>query len=70
MLSLMAVQARLKPASIAAPSVLPVLNSSFMRSKISTLASTAIPMDKIKPPMPARVRVTGISLNMASTSAP
>ena len=69
LLSLIAVQARLKPASMAAPNVLPILSSSFIRSKIRTLASTAIPIDKTKPPIPARVRVTGISLNIASTTA-
>ncbi|GAI78250.1 unnamed protein product [marine sediment metagenome] len=73
LLSLIAVQARLKPVSIAAPNVLPVLNSSFTRSKIRTLASTAMPMDRTKPQIPAKVRVTpppGHSLNTANTRTP
>ena len=37
-------QARLNPASIAGPSVLPARISSFIRSKMRMLASTAMPM--------------------------
>ena len=70
LLSLIAVQARLNQTSIAAPSVRSVLSSSFIRSKMRILASTAMPIDKTKPPIPARLRVTGISLNNASTSTP
>ena len=53
-------QARLKPASTAAGSDLPTRSSSFIRSKIRMLASTAMPTESTKPAMPARVRVTGI----------
>ena len=53
-------QARLKPASIAVASVLPVRSSSFVRSKIRMLASTAMPTESTKPAMPARVSVTGM----------
>ena len=38
-------------------------SSSLIREKIRMFASTAIPIDSIKPPIPARVKVTGISLN-------
>ena len=41
--------------------------SSFIRSKISTLASTAMPMDRMNPPIWERVRVMGIILKMAMT---
>ena len=58
-------QARLKPASTAVASVLPVLSSSFVRSKIRMLASTAMPTESTKPAMPARVMVTGISRKIA-----
>ena len=44
--------------------VLPLRSSSFMRSKIRMLASTAMPTDRMKPAMPARVSVTGMSLKM------
>ena len=57
------------PASTAAPMVLPKRNSSFMRSKISTLASTAMPMERMKPAMPARVNVTPMSLKIARATA-
>ena len=62
-------QARLKPASIAAGSVLPRRSSSFVRSKIRMLASTAMPTESTKPAMPARVRVTGMSRKIASTTS-
>ncbi len=58
-------QARLKPASTAAGSDLPMRNSSFIRSKMRMLASTAMPIDSTNPAMPARVRVTGTSRKMA-----
>ena len=45
------------PPSIAALSVLPVARSSRTRSKISTLASTAIPMVNTIPAIPGSVRV-------------
>jgi hypothetical protein len=37
-----------------------------MRSKIRMFASTAIPTDRMKPAMPASVRVTGMALKIAS----
>ena len=43
-------------------------SSSFMRSKIRMLASTAIPTESTKAAMPADVIVTGPSLNTASVS--
>ena len=45
----------------------PMRTSSFMRSKIRILASTAIPMERMKPPMCANSRVMGIILKIAST---
>lgn len=62
-------QAREKPSEIAKVKPLPCLISSFILAKIKMLASTAIPMDKINPPIPAKVKVTGINLNTASTIA-
>ncbi len=59
-------QARSSPERIAAASVLPLRSSSFMRSKIRMLASTAIPSERMKPATPASVSVTGMSLKMAS----
>jgi hypothetical protein len=41
------------------------LSSSFVLSKIKILASTAIPILRIKPAMPARVSVTGMVLKIA-----
>ena len=61
-------QARPKPASTAAGSVLPTRISSFIRSKIRMLASTAMPIERTKPAMPARVSVTGMSRKIASTT--
>ena len=61
-------QARLKPASTAAGSDLPTRNSSFIRSKIRMLASTAMPTESTKPAMPARVSVTGMSRKIARTT--
>ena len=58
-------QARSKPASTAAGRDLPRRSSSFIRSKIRMLASTAMPIESTKPAMPARVRVTGISRKIA-----
>ncbi len=58
-------QAWSKPASIAAESVRPVRSSSFMRAKISTLASTAMPIERMKPAMPASVSTTPSSLKTA-----
>ena len=61
-------QARLNPSSMACDRPFPAFISSFILAKIKMLASTAIPMERINPPMPARVNVTGISLNMAKTN--
>ena len=55
--SRMEVQALEKPSSIATSLRLPMRISSFILSKIKILASTAIPIDKIKPAIPERVRV-------------
>src|SRR3989338_7852089 len=52
-------QALLKPKSKAVTLDLPHLISSFILSKIKILASTAIPTDKTKPAIPAKVRVMG-----------
>ena len=60
-------QARLKPASIAAGRLLPTRSSSFIRSKIRMLASTAMPTESTKPATPASVSVTGMSRNSAYT---
>ena len=62
-------QARLKPASTAAGRDLPRRSSSFIRSKIRMLASTAMPIDSTKPAMPASVSVTGISRKIATRRA-
>ena len=62
--SRMEFQARLKPASTAAGSDLPTRSSSFIRSKIRMLASTAMPTESTKPAMPASVSVTGTSRKM------
>src|SRR5258708_3511297 len=59
-------QARLKPASTAWRRTLPDRSSSFIRSKIRMLASTATPTDKTKPAMPGKVRVTGMRMNSAN----
>ena len=64
------VNARSKPAFMAVKRVLPALSSSFVLSKIKIFASTAIPILRIKPAMPASVRVTGIMLKIAKTSTP
>ena len=49
--------------------LLPDLNSSLNLEKIKMLASMAIPIERIKPPMPAKVRVTGINLKRDKTKA-
>src|SRR3989344_3235376 len=61
--SRMEVQARRKPSAIAVSSDLPERSSSFILSKIKIFASTAIPIERINPAMPADERVTGIDLN-------
>ena len=73
--SRMVTSARPNPLSMALRSVLPVRISSLNRSKISTLASTAIPMDRMMPAMPGRVsvafryRITSNSSMVYSSSA-
>ena len=49
------VNARSKPELIAVNKLLPALNSSFVLSNIKILASTAIPILRINPAIPARV---------------
>ena len=61
--SLIAGQALLNPTFIDVNNVRPDRNSSFIRSKIKMLASTAMPTDKIAAETPDRVKVTGINLN-------
>ena len=46
---------------------LPSLNSSFILSKIRILASTAMPIERINPAIPAKVKVTGIILKIDMT---
>ena len=55
--STMAEVALLKPILIAELTVLPVPSSSLIRAKMMTLASTAIPMDKMIPAIPGSVSV-------------
>ena len=59
-------QARLKPMSMAVLKGRPRRNSSFMRSKMRMLASTAIPIERMKAAIPESVRVTGQILKTAS----
>src|SRR3990172_7336992 len=59
-------QAREKPFLIDSFMLFPSFISSFKRSKINTLASTAKPIEIIKPAIEAAVKVTGINLNKAS----
>ena len=49
-----------KPLSIERIKLLPLINSSLIRSKINMLASTAIPILSINPEIPGSVSVTGI----------
>ena len=56
-------QARENPVETASAIVLPPRNSSLTRSKIRTLASTAIPIEIMNPAIPAAVKVTGNNLN-------
>ena len=67
LLSRIAGQARPNPTSIEEASVRPMRTSSFIRSNIRILASTAIPMERMNPPMWANSRVMGIILNIAKT---
>ena len=61
--------ALLNPSSIDCDKLLPAFISSFILAKIKILASTAMPIERIKPPIPAKVKVTGMSLNTAKVSA-
>ncbi len=63
------VHALLNPSSTAPAKLLPAFNSSFVLSKIKMFASTAMPIERINPAMPAKVRVTGINLKIASTTS-
>src|SRR6056297_1456124 len=69
LLSLIEGQALENPSLTDSPKVLLDCNSSFILGKIRILASTAIPIDSINPPIPAKVNVTGINLNKAKTIA-
>ena len=60
--SRIAYHARAKPVWTASIIDRPWRNSSLMRSNMRTLASTAIPIDMMKPAMPAAVNVTEKSL--------
>ena len=67
--SLIDVHALENPSSIAVAFGFPCLNSSFILSKIKMFASTAIPIERIKPAIPERVRVIPygvIELNLNS----
>lgn len=57
--------AREKPIETASKTVLPERISSFTRSKIRILASTAMPNEMINPAIPAAVKVTGNNLKSA-----
>lgn len=59
-------QASVNPASAASLVERPALTSSRILSKINTFASTAIPMVRIIPAMPGRVKVAPIKLNAPS----
>ena len=62
-------QARANPSCIASFKCFPLASSSRILSKMRMLASTAIPIERINPARPAAVRVTGISLKIASDKA-
>ncbi len=62
LLSRIAGKARRKPTSTAVATGRPWRSSSRVRSKISTLASTAMPTDKTNPARPSRLTVTPITL--------
>ena len=64
--SRMASHARENPSRIAVSAFLPATSSSFMRSAIRMLASTAKPTERMKPAMPAAVSTTGMSLKSVS----
>ena len=60
--------ARSNPAVIPSSTVRPPRSSSLIRSKISTLASTAIPIEIINPAIAAEESVTCRTLNTASVT--
>src|SRR3989344_2990364 len=60
-------QARAKPSRIPSLTLLPLLSSSFIRSNISTFASTAMPMERMNAAIPAAVSVTPSSLKIERT---
>ena len=72
LLSLIADHARVKPISTAACNDLPARSSSLSRSKMSTLASTAMPSERMNAAMPGSVSVScdEKTLNSASSMAP
>ena len=55
--SIIAERALWKPLSTACLTVAPAPSSSFIRVKITTFASTAIPIESMIPAIPGRVRV-------------
>ena len=55
--SMMGVRPRAKPLLSAPSRLLPLRSSSLMRSAVMTLASTPMPMARMMPAMPGRVRV-------------
>ena len=63
-------QARRKLSAKAMVNGFSCFNSSFNLSKIKILASTAIPRDRMKPAIPAKVKVTGINLKTAKDNNP
>ena len=66
--SKIAEKALLNPIFMADCTVLPVPSSSLIRSKMITLASTAIPIERIIPAIPGRVKVRPATFIMISTS--
>ena len=63
--SMIVIQACAKPSWTAAAAVLPSRSSSRMRSKISTLESTPIPMVRMTPAMPGSVSVAPVEAHEA-----
>ena len=60
-------QALENPSSRARPKLFAAARSSLILSNTKILASTAIPIERMKPAMPESVKVTGISLKIART---
>ena len=58
-----------KPILIADCTVFPVASSSLILAKIITLASTAIPMDRIIPAIPGSVSVISNKLSITTINA-